>query len=285
MKLYIHQSLFCYKNLYYFLIFSFIFNLTVSEIISQSIKNHVNSYGQGSFEKKTSIYTFHQLMKLKEASKPRYVKVLDQIQYINTRKIIKTGILFTYKSNTTTKKVAVAGSFNEWSEIYMKRNNYNVFFFVLPIEQGKLTRKQISYRYKFIVDGLWRSDPKSIYKRDDKNGGFYSMFYLDNYPINKQVSVYIEKARKGDSSRWVEFAIYLPKTSRLSLIGNFNNWNPEHDIMTADKDGVFRYRIKLIPGQYIYKYIADGKWIMDKYNSNTRFAPDIQELGSFIEVK
>ena len=82
----------------------------------------------------------------------------------------------------------------------------------------------------------------------------------------------------------MEFAIYLPKVRNLTLVGSFNNWNPEHDPMLAEGNGMFRRKIKLEAGEYIYKFIAEGKWMLDKYNSETRFDPNIQELGSFLKV-
>lgn len=55
---------------------------------------------------------------------------------------------------------------------------------------------------------------------------------------------------------------------KIYLAGNFNDWNPaNNDFLLEDnnKDGVFTINIKLAPGTYQYKYVADGNWITDTH--------------------
>jgi len=47
------------------------------------------------------------------------------------------------------------------------------------------------------------------------------------------------------------------------LAGNFNQWHPQAKRMTKYKDGSFRSKLKLLPGQYQYKFIIDGEWHID----------------------
>ena len=49
----------------------------------------------------------------------------------------------------------------------------------------------------------------------------------------------------------VEFQIYKPNASVISLVGNFNQWNPEHDYLHRDRNGIFKLRKKLRPGIFI----------------------------------
>jgi len=138
-----------------------------------------------------------------------------------------------------------------------------------------------------MADGIWTHDPENRYKRDDGLGGYLSEFYLEKTDIERQISVrIIEEAGIGPlKEHLVEFAIYLPSVSNLSIAGNFNNWNPEHDILEKDKDGVFRLKMRLKPGEYIYRYIADGNWILDKYNPDTKYHSMIQGLCSYLKVE
>ena len=233
---------------------------------------------------KPRLYNFYQLLNLRKALSPRYIRVFDQRQYLLTGKIMRRGILFTYKaSSALVKRVSLAGNFNNWSGIVMKRNRMGVFFHVLPLEANSEQGQDV-YRYKFIVDGVWQHDPNNPYQFGDQMGGYYSLFYVDERPVNRLGSVRVYKTGEKSGSYWVEFSAYLPKVRRLTLVGNFNNWNPEHDPMPRDERGFFRKKIKLEPGEYIYKFIADGKWVLDKYNSETRFDPTIQELASFLSV-
>jgi hypothetical protein len=43
--------------------------------------------------------------------------------------------------------------------------------------------------------------------------------------------------------------------------------------------------LRLRPGGYVYKYVADGKWMLDKFNEETRYHRGIGELCSFLELK
>lgn len=46
------------------------------------------------------------------------------------------------------------------------------------------------------------------------------------------------------------------------LAGEFNNWDEQATVMT-DTDGDYQATIDLIPGDYEYKFVVDGEWIVD----------------------
>jgi hypothetical protein len=64
------------------------------------------------------------------------------------------------------------------------------------------------------------------------------------------------------------------KGKKIFLAGNFNDWNPADPkyLMTDDGSGTFTITVKLFPGTYQYKYVADGTWIKDP--SSPSDAPD-----------
>ena len=47
------------------------------------------------------------------------------------------------------------------------------------------------------------------------------------------------------------------------LVGSFNRWNPTKKRMVKVKDGSFRAKMSLRPGEYHYKFVVDGSWIED----------------------
>ena len=61
--------------------------------------------------------------------------------------------------------------------------------------------------------------------------------------------------------------------SKVFLAGNFNDWKPDNPkfLMTND-GGTWTITVKLEPGTYQYKYVADGSWIKDPYSPGD--APD-----------
>lgn len=61
---------------------------------------------------------------------------------------------------------------------------------------------------------------------------------------------------------------------KVFLAGNFNDWKPDNAqyLMTADATGTYTITVKLPPGTYQYKFVADGQWIKDPYSPGD--APD-----------
>ena len=47
------------------------------------------------------------------------------------------------------------------------------------------------------------------------------------------------------------------------LVGSFNRWNPTKKRMVKVKDGSFRAKMSLLPGECHYKFVVDGSWIED----------------------
>lgn len=69
----------------------------------------------------------------------------------------------------------------------------------------------------------------------------------------------------------VIFRYFDPDASKVSVVGDFNNWTPAVDQM-VDKngDGHWTLFFPLTPGTYQYKFIIDGSyWIADPRNPQT----------------
>lgn len=65
---------------------------------------------------------------------------------------------------------------------------------------------------------------------------------------------------------------YLPRKDSarsITIAGSFNNWNPQSNYLRKMNDGWEIY-LKLAPGEYEYKYVVDGQWILDPANKNQR---------------
>lgn len=118
-------------------------------------------------------------------------------------------------------------------------------------------------------------------------GSYLSEFYLEEVDIEKHVTYKIFEA-EGDYElgfRTVEFRIHRPEASTISIVGNFNNWNPEHDYLSKDSNGTFHLKKMLRPGEYLYNYIIDGNMELDTYNEETRYRTDTGELSSYLKIE
>ena len=69
--------------------------------------------------------------------------------------------------------------------------------------------------------------------------------------------------------------------NQVFLAGEFNGWSPNAQPMSKGDDGIWTVTLELDPGDYQYKYVADGNWITDPHSVDT--ADDIHlpiELGN-----
>jgi hypothetical protein len=59
-----------------------------------------------------------------------------------------------------------------------------------------------------------------------------------------------------------------PDAGVVTLAGTFNNWD-QSQLVCGREDGVWVCRVDLEPGEYTYKFIVDGNWVLDPDNPNT----------------
>ena len=77
----------------------------------------------------------------------------------------------------------------------------------------------------------------------------------------------IKKSKLLGSKTRVTFS--LPKdapTGAVSVVGCFNDWEPGRHEMVARKDGTRTVSVPLAPGEYTFRYLADGGvWLDDEH--------------------
>ncbi len=66
---------------------------------------------------------------------------------------------------------------------------------------------------------------------------------------------------KGREEKNVEFTFHAPEATEVFLAGEFNNWDTQSLPMKKGKGGVWKVKIKLLPGRYEYKLFADHTWV------------------------
>ncbi len=72
----------------------------------------------------------------------------------------------------------------------------------------------------------------------------------------------------------VVFSCYFPGALAVHLAGSFNNWNPEKEpLLNLSGDGLWQKTVPLPAGQYEYKYVIDGNWVLDPANRNINDGP------------
>ena len=147
--------------------------------------------------------------------------------------------LFKLAGYNNAQYVVLSGNFNDWrtDELFMNKTNEG---WELPYVIGPG-----NYEYKFIVDGNWITDPANPLKVDNEVGTKNSYLIIDpNYTFRL----------KGNS-----------KATSVFLAGDFNNWSPQTLAMQRQGDE-WLCRVHLFAGKHLYKFIVDGKWIIDPGN-------------------
>jgi len=166
------------------------------------------------------------------------------------------NVQFRLKGYPIAEKVYVAGSFNHWDPKATALSRVGDHW------EKEVYLRQGSYTYKFVVDGEWITDPNNPNVVKDGEGNFNSLLLFGESTLF-QLKGY-ESARE------------------VYLAGSFNDWRPEELAMEKAEGGWFIPYV-LAPGNYEYKFVVDGQWILDPANVHT-VRRDGQAPNSFISI-
>jgi 1,4-alpha-glucan branching enzyme len=71
----------------------------------------------------------------------------------------------------------------------------------------------------------------------------------------------------------LEIRFYSPDSMNVYVTGEFNDWDTQSLPMNKGKDGVWRSKVKLLPGRYEYKLFADNAWVENLPDAHTVLNP------------
>ncbi|HMO03296.1 MAG TPA: ankyrin repeat domain-containing protein [Kiritimatiellia bacterium] len=152
--------------------------------------------------------------------------------------------------------VQVAGNFNEWDgsrHPMTKRDDDGWWYVEFDYFPGTFT-------YKFIIDGAWVTDPAH---RTTRTGGDNSV--LDS--ADRIVGTRPERpASRADMLVPVTFTFHARDAFAVSLAGEFNGWSTASHPMSLARIGRWETTLFLKPGDYGYKFVVDGRWLLDPSN-------------------
>ena len=73
--------------------------------------------------------------------------------------------------------------------------------------------------------------------------------------------------RRPSSKPLVTFEYFDPAASTVTLVGDFNQWDPNARLMKRDAGGLWKVALRLAPGRYEYKFVIDSqRWEEDPLN-------------------
>lgn len=78
------------------------------------------------------------------------------------------------------------------------------------------------------------------------------------------VAVALHRSAGTGSSRAVLLRLQAPASSTVTVVGDFNDWNPSATPLAPTGTGEWTVRLRLPPGRYRYTFLVDGRrWERD----------------------
>jgi 1,4-alpha-glucan branching enzyme len=130
-------------------------------------------------------------------------------------------------------------------------------------------------RYRIVVDGLWMVDPANPRTDVDAAGVSFSVYTLEQEPVRTIVNPKPEGTA-------LTFVFQGSPGRRVSLVGDFNNWDPFMDPLDETAPGMFSISLRVPAGEHWYYFFSDGRRILDRFNARTGVDPDGGTVNYFV---
>jgi hypothetical protein len=205
------------------------------------------------------------------ATSPTVIDVaVRTIRTMQAPRLVGDTLLLTYRSRDQVRFVGVRFRHEQWAVLHAYAVNENGVFvldYPLPAGVGRLA-------YRIMVDGVWMTDPSNPLVETDERGVAVSVFEVETEPWRSVVNPEV-KAGKAT------FVYLGTPGTRVSLVGDFNEWDPFAELMTEERPGRFSATIAVRPGRHYYAFFAGGRKVLDEANSETGVDPDGRRVSSF----
>jgi len=200
-------------------------------------------------------------------------------------RLVGDALILTYWSRQPARFVGARFAHEQGSILHVYSvNEHGVFVLDYPLPAG-LER----IRYRIVVDGLWMADPSNPLREIDERGDEVSVYTVETEPqrsiVNPEIKAGTAAMKDGESTVYrATFTFRGMPGSRVSLVGDFNGWDPfdPDSLMREIRAGVFTATIEVRPGRHYYAYFAEGRKMLDEWNSETGTDPDGRRVNSFV---
>lgn len=92
------------------------------------------------------------------------------------------------------------------------------------------------------------------------------------------------EAGSGSDDNEVEFEFEDADAKKVSVVGNFNDWNKDANQMKLE-NGVWKCTVHLKPGKHEYQFVVnDTDWVVDPKSGNA-VKNKYEGMNSVIEIK
>jgi 1,4-alpha-glucan branching enzyme len=180
-------------------------------------------------------------------------------------------LLLSLKPDRPARFVGVRFAHEDWRILHSYEMNENgVFVYDFPVPEGV---REI--RYRVVVDGLWMPDPANPRVDADDAGNVLSVYTLDRDIVRPIVN----PKREHDGS--VTFMYTGDPGRRVTLVGDFNNWDPFMESMEETGPGRYAITLRVPAGRHWYFFFTEGRRVLDPYNPESGIDPDGIKVSYF----
>lgn len=175
-------------------------------------------------------------------------------------RVVDRKVIFTWKGDTTPRYVAAAFAHESWRQKHLFwRNQNGVYFLVYDLT----TESPTTLSYRLIVDGLWMTDPTNSMLVRNSQGIALSQTTITTSDL---------PAHHGPVQGYfgeLEFVYHGKAGQQVSVVGNFNQWDPFAHFLEEEHPGEYHLKLNLAAGTVLYKFVIGTKSMLDPGNAHT----------------
>jgi hypothetical protein len=185
--------------------------------------------------------------------------------------MVEDELILSYQPSHPVRFVGVRFAHESWKILHpYSINEKGVFVLDYPVPEGV---REI--RYRITVDGLWMADPANPNVDSDVTGAEFSVFTLEREPVRP-----IENPRRERGGE-LTFTFHGAPGRRVSLLGDFNNWDPFMDYLAEKTPGSYTITLRVPSGPHWYVFFTEGRKVLDMFNTETGVDPDGATVSYF----
>ena len=109
----------------------------------------------------------------------------------------------------------------------------------------------------------------------DETGEEFSLFTLEREPERPILN---PRQERGGA---LTFTFRGAPGRRVSLLGDFNNWDPFMDSLLETSPGLYTVTLRIPPGPHWYVFFTEGRRVLDMFNADSAVDPDGTAVSYF----
>ena len=169
-------------------------------------------------------------------------------------------LILTWMGDTRPRYVAAAFQHEAFRQKHLFwRNQNGVYFLVYDLT----SESPATVEYRLIVDGLWQGDPTNPDRIRDDQGITLSRVSL------KTRDLPLDHGPVQGYSGEVDFAYRGKPGQQVSIIANFNQWDPFAQYLEEISPGEYRLKLTLAPGVILYRFVVGTQSFLDPENGHS----------------